>query len=78
MKRNLFTDFFESETAGGLVLVFVTLLSLFLANSPWQSGYVAFWETHIGGHSIAHWINDGLMTIFFWLSGLELEREIYQ
>ncbi|NHM07546.1 Na+/H+ antiporter NhaA [Flavobacterium sp. CYK-4] len=78
MKRNLFTDFFESEKAGGLVLVFVTLLSLALANSVWQSGYIDFWETHLGRHSIAHWINDGLMTIFFLLIGLELEREVYQ
>ncbi len=73
----LFKDFFESEKAGGLLLLLVTLLSLALANSPVQTSYIEFWETQIGHHSITHWINDGLMTVFFLLIGLELEREIY-
>ncbi|BDB56144.1 Na(+)/H(+) antiporter NhaA [Flavobacterium ammonificans] len=73
----LFKDFFESEKAGGLLLLLVTLVSLALANSPIQSSYINFWETQIGHHSITHWINDGLMTIFFLLIGLELEREMY-
>lgn len=58
-------------------MVFVTILSLVLANSPWQTNYVNFWSTGVGGHSLVHWINDGLMAIFFLLIGLELEREIY-
>ena len=74
----LFTEFFDSEKAGGLILVFVTLISLLLANSAWQDGYIQFWHIDLGGHSLVHWINDGLMTIFFLLIGLELEREIYQ
>jgi len=74
----LFNDFFDSEKAGGLVLVFVTILSLVLANSAWQTEYINFWNLNLGGHSIVEWINDGLMTIFFLLIGLELEREIYQ
>ncbi len=73
----LFNDFFDSEKTGGLILVFVTVLSLGLANSPWQTNYINFWQFDFGGHSIVHWINDGLMTIFFLLIGLELEREIY-
>jgi len=73
----LFNDFFDSEKAGGLILVFVTVLSLVLANSPWQTNYINFWHFETGGHSIVHWINDGLMTVFFLLIGLELEREIY-
>ncbi|MEY4011924.1 MAG: hypothetical protein RIT22_1048, partial [Bacteroidota bacterium] len=73
----LFREFFESEKAGGLLLLLVTLLSLVLANSPIQTSYIGFWETPIGHHSITHWINDGLMTIFFLLIGLELERELY-
>lgn len=73
----LFNDFFDSEKAGGLILVFVTVLSLVLANSVWQTGYINFWHFEFGGHSLVHWINDGLMTIFFLLIGLELEREIY-
>ena len=73
-----FKDFFESEKSGGLILLSVTILSLLLANSPFQREYIAFWETNIGSHSITHWINDGLMAIFFLLIGLELEREMYQ
>lgn len=73
----LFKEFFDSEKTGGLILVFVTVLSLGLANSPWQTDYINFWNIDLGGHSIVHWINDGLMTIFFLLIGLELEREIY-
>lgn len=73
----LFNEFFNSEKAGGLILVFVTLLSLVLANSSWQVAYINFWHFDLGGHSIVHWINDGLMAIFFLLIGLELEREIF-
>ena len=74
----LFKEFFDSEKAGGLILIFATALSLILANSQWQGSYTEFWATDLGGHSITHWINDGLMTIFFLLIGLELEREIYE
>ena len=74
----LFKDFTNSEKAGGLILVFVTVISLILANSAWQTDYINFWNMDVAGHSIVHWINDGLMTIFFLLIGLELEREIYQ
>jgi NhaA family Na+:H+ antiporter len=77
-QTKLFKDFFESEKAGGLILIFVTLLSLLIANSSWQTPYIHFWEQNIGGEHLVHWINDGLMTIFFLLIGLELEREIYK
>ena len=73
----LFTQFFESEKAGGLILVFVTIFSLVLANSLLQTQYIAFWHHPVGTHSITDWINDGLMAVFFLLIGLELEREIY-
>jgi len=73
----LYKEFFNSEKAGGLILVLVTVLSLVLANSAWQINYINFWHIELGGHSIVQWINDGLMTIFFLLIGLELEREIY-
>lgn len=72
-----FNSFFQSEKAGGILLLIVTILSLALANSPLQTQYISFWSTEIGHHSITHWINDGLMAIFFLLIGLELEREIY-
>ncbi|MFA6260154.1 MAG: Na+/H+ antiporter NhaA [Bacteroidia bacterium] len=74
----LFNEFFESEKAGGLILVFVTIISLILANSAFQTVYIDLWQIGIGGHSLVHWINDGLMTIFFLLIGLELERQFYQ
>ncbi len=73
----LFNEFFESEKAGGLILIFVTLFSLVLANSAFQTEYLQFWQYDLAGHSLVHWINDGLMAIFFLLIGLELEREIY-
>lgn len=73
----IFIEFFNSEKAGGLTLIFVTILSLALANSPWQTDYIHFWHLDLGGLSINHWINDALMAVFFLLIGLELEREIY-
>ncbi len=73
-----FKEFFESERTGGIILLVVTILSLFLANSAWQNEYVGFWNIYLAGHTLTHWINDGLMTIFFLLIGLELEREIYK
>lgn len=72
----LFKEFFKSEKTGGIILIFVTLSSILIANSAWQSNYISFWNYNISGHSLIHWINDGLMTIFFLLIGLELEREI--
>ncbi len=59
------------------MLVIVTVISISLANSAWAGSYVGFWEQPIGSHSLTHWINDGLMAIFFLMIGLELEREIY-
>ncbi len=73
----LFKDFFESERAGGFVLIACTLLSLLLTNSFLSEEYLHLWHYQIGNHSFEHWINDGLMTIFFLLIGLELEREVY-
>lgn len=73
----LFTDFFKSEKAGGVLLIFCTIISLSLANSGWSNEYLSVWNFNIAHHSVAHWVNDGLMAIFFLLIGLELEREIY-
>lgn len=72
-----FSEFFNNEKASGIVLLLVTIASLLLANSSIQTEYIAIWDTQIGHHSITHWINDGLMTIFFLMIGLELEREMY-
>ena len=74
---NLFKEFFNSEKAGGLILIACTILSILVANSVFGSDYHHFWQTRLAGHNIEHWVNDGLMTIFFLLIGLELEREVY-
>ena len=81
----LFREFFESERAGGLILVGCTCLSIFLTNSGWGETWLSLWHSHIdlsfGGilpdQSAEYWINDGLMAIFFLLVGLEIERELY-
>jgi NhaA family Na+:H+ antiporter len=73
----LFTHFFDSEKASGLVLVACTLVSLVLANTVIGEGYIHLWHTEVGNKPIEFWINDGLMTIFFLVVGLEIEREIY-
>lgn len=73
----LFEDFSESEKAGGLTLIACTIISMIAANSLFGVAYSHFWHTQLGDQSIEYWINDGLMTIFFLLIGLELEREIY-
>lgn len=74
---SLFEDLFSSEKAGGLVLVVCAAVSLALANAQWGEGYVHFWHADIVGRPLEFWINDGLMTVFFLLIGLELEREVY-
>ena len=73
----LFSEFFSSQKAGGVILITCALISIMLANSSVQQGYTSFWESNFNRHSITHWINDGLMSIIFLLIGLELEREIY-
>ncbi|MBK9400432.1 MAG: Na+/H+ antiporter NhaA [Bacteroidetes bacterium] len=74
----LFSEFFESEKSGGILLICCTAISLLIANSAFQESYLEFWSYEFNDHTIAHWINDGWMAIFFLLIGLELEREIYQ
>lgn len=73
----LFTSFFESEKAGGLILLICTAFSLLISNSSFSESYFAIWHHPIANHSFEHWINDGLMAIFFLMIGLELEREVY-
>jgi NhaA family Na+:H+ antiporter len=81
----LFKGFFESEKTGGILLLLCTIISLLIANSAWGESYTHFWHrkadlSFAGLHlnySVEQWINDGLMTIFFLLVGLEIERELY-
>ena len=70
--------FMESEKSGGLTLIVCTLISILLANSSIGGGYRGIWDFHAGSHTVAEWINDGLMAIFFLLVGLELIQEIYE
>ncbi len=72
-----FQAFFDSEKSSGILLILCTVVSLLLANSLIGTQYLGFWQTRIGGLSLAMWINDALMAIFFLLIGLELERELY-
>ena len=72
----LFISFFNSEKAGGLVLVLATMFSLLLSNSSFSESYLSIWHYPIAKHSTEYWINDGLMAIFFLMIGLELEREL--
>ncbi len=73
----IYKNFLENEKAGGIILIIATIISLMAANSSWGHTYIGFWEITLAGHTIEHYVNDGLMTIFFLLIGLELEREIY-
>jgi Na+:H+ antiporter, NhaA family len=74
-QNQVFKKFFESEKSSGLTLIAFTVLSLLLANSSIKDQYTEFWEISLGGMKIEHWVNDGLMAVFFLLVGLELKRE---
>lgn len=66
---NTFTNFFNSERSGGILLIACTLISLALTNSIFGGSYLAIWHAGIGGLRVEQWINDGLMAVFFLLSG---------
>ncbi|ATA72433.1 MULTISPECIES: Na+/H+ antiporter NhaA [Capnocytophaga] len=77
--------FTKQAKSGGIVLGINVILALFLANSPWSDSYFHFFEHHFGfvfdgepylNFTVHHWINDGLMSLFFFVVGLELKREI--
>ena len=71
-------NFLASETIEWTFCsIICTILSLLITNSVFGANYLSLWQTYVGGLSIEHWINDGLMAIFFLLIGLELERELY-
>jgi NhaA family Na+:H+ antiporter len=82
----VFKDFFNSTTSSGIILFSCLILSLIIANSPLGEGFNDFLAAQIGyenssvhlKYSVALWINDGLMAIFFLLVGLEIKREIVE
>jgi NhaA family Na+:H+ antiporter len=76
-------DFVRWGPSSGLLLGLATLLALVLSNSPFGSAFAALWETNLGlqwgtgafRHSLRHWVNHGLLTVFFFVVGLEIKRE---
>ncbi|MDT3719067.1 Na+/H+ antiporter NhaA [Pseudomonas oryzihabitans] len=68
--------FCAAEAAGGIVLMVAAALALVVANSPLADSYFASLHWDVGGLSLSHWINDGLMALFFLLVGLEIKREL--
>ena len=81
----LFKEFFDSEKSSGIILVACTIVSLLLVNVFIGEEYLHFWHQKTLpmladinlNLSVEHWINDGLMAIFFLMVGLEIERELY-
>jgi len=79
-----FERFLHVEAAGGIVLLICTVVALVIANSPLGDAYHQWWHTPVGVEfgalqlrkSVEHWINDGLMTLFFFVVGLEVKREL--
>src|SRR5919106_4193746 len=79
-----FQDFADKQSSGGILLIAATVLALVWASSPWGESYTALWHTKltvgVGELSISkdltHWINDGLMAVFFLVVGLEIKREV--
>src|SRR3954469_14430647 len=74
--KSVLRDFLESEAAGGLILMGAAALALVVANSPLSGFYFEGLHSYLFGLSVEHWINDGLMAVFFLLVGLEIKREM--
>ena len=82
--RLLFQQFTRLQASGGILLLAATALALIWANSPWGQSYFELWETYLKielgnlvlKESLLHWVNDGLMVIFFFVVGLEIKREV--
>lgn len=74
---NSFNDFFNSEKSSGILLIICTAATLFLVTLPTGMDYLEFWQKSAAPLTVEHWVNDGLMAVFFLLIGLELERELY-
>jgi len=82
--RFMFHQFTRLQASGGILLLAATVLALVWANSTWGHRYFELWETYLKiglgnaelKESLLHWVNDGLMVIFFFLVGLEIKREV--
>jgi Na+:H+ antiporter, NhaA family len=74
-------EFIHDSRAVGIMLIICTAVSLIISNTAWGNSYTAFWNNEVDianslPHSILHWINDGLMAIFFFQVGMEIKREL--
>lgn len=82
--KSVFQEFFESESSSGILLIVVTIIALIVANSPLNELYTSVLHAKFSigfpgamvDMSVHHWINDGLMAIFFLVIGLEIKREL--
>lgn len=68
--------FLATQASGGIILIAAALAAILVANSPLSSAYFGALRSYVGGLSILHWINDGLMAVFFLVVGLEIKREV--
>ncbi|BCG76667.1 Na+/H+ antiporter NhaA [Mesorhizobium sp. 113-3-3] len=73
---SVFREFLDSEAAGGIILMIAAALALIVANSPFAETYFSVLHAYLGPLSVSHWVNDGLMAVFFLLVGLEIKREM--
>ncbi|HCG5065873.1 Na+/H+ antiporter NhaA [Vibrio parahaemolyticus] len=76
--NDVIRDFFKMESAGGILLVIAAAIAMTIANSPLGETYQSLLHTYVFGMSVSHWINDGLMAVFFLLIGLEVKRELLE
>lgn len=76
--RNAMREFLEQEASGGLILIACACAALVIANSTAAPAYFELLHSKVGPMSVAHWVNDGLMTLFFLLVGLEIKRELLE
>ncbi|RWG87887.1 Na+/H+ antiporter NhaA [Mesorhizobium sp.] len=74
--KSILREFLDGEAAGGIILMAAAALALIVANSPLAGTYFAALHAYLGPLSVSHWINDGLMAVFFLLVGLEIKREM--
>jgi len=74
--KSILREFLDGEAAGGIILMVAAALALIVANSPLAATYFAVLHAYLGPLSVSHWINDGLMAVFFLLVGLEIKREM--
>ncbi|OLQ79927.1 Na(+)/H(+) antiporter NhaA [Photobacterium proteolyticum] len=71
-------NFLKLESAGGIILIIAAAIAMMVANSPLEPLYNGTLHSYVAGLSVSHWINDGLMAIFFLLIGLEVKRELIE